>query len=120
MLLGNAQLEAVYGEAQDRYGRRLAGAILWHGRVACRVIDRVRTVVSPGGGTDSLHETIIWLPAGLIADDGTALALQADYTMDVREDGVLTRYVVNDWSDFGQRILGSPSDVKVYVERRPA
>lgn len=119
MLLGNAQLEAVHGEAQDRYGRRGAGSVIWHGRTACRVIDRARSMVL-SGTADTFHETIIWLPAGLIADDGTPLALQIDYTLDVREDGVLTSYVVTDWSDYGQRILGSPSDIKVYVERRPA
>jgi hypothetical protein len=121
MLLGNAHLEAIYGETQDRYGRVVSGAILWHGRVQCRVVDVTRTLVAPGGGrADTFHQTRIWIPAGMVADDGSKVALKIDDSMDVRQDGVVTRYVVTDWSDWGQRLLGSPSDIRVDVERRGA
>lgn len=118
MLLGNAQLEQVLGEEYDNYGNRTAGGRLWHGRTACRVVDRSRTNVAGGG--DTFHQTMIWLPAGLIADDGSPLYFQIGWTLEIRQDGVVTSYVVSDWSDFGQRLLGSPSDVRVNVERRPA
>jgi hypothetical protein len=119
VLLGNAQLEQVYSEVFDRYSTPSQGVLLWHGRVACRVVDRAISSVL-AGPQDTSHQTMIWLPAGLVADDGTMLYLQIDYQLHVRQDSVVTLYRVADWSDFGQRILGSPSDVRVIVERRPA
>lgn len=119
MLLGNAQLEQVYTTALDSYGSESQGGLVWHGRVACKVVDRVRTSMLVGP-EDSYHQTVIWLPAGLIADDGTPLALFVDYQLSVRQDGVVTAYRVTDWSDWGQRLLASPSDIRVFVERHAA
>jgi hypothetical protein len=120
MLSGNAQLQGVHAGGTDDYGVPVEGGAKWTGAEPCRVVDRTRTAPGPGGGLDRVHVTQVWLPARLVADGGGYLALAAGDYLDVQQDGVVTRYRVTDWSDWGQRTLGSPSSVRADVERLPA
>lgn len=118
----NAQLTRVTaGTSRDDWGvPSELGEAKWTGEAPCRVVDRVYTAVSTGGGLDTAHRTQVYLQARLVDLDGSYLSIQPGDWLDVVQDGVAYHYVVRDWSDWGQRLLGSPSAVRIEVDRRPA
>jgi hypothetical protein len=119
----NAQLTAVRGTVPlDDYGVPVegGGTVKFTGQVPCTVVDRVMRALVPGGGVDRAHVTQVWLPGRLIADAGGYLALEVGDVLEVDQDGAPWRYRVLEWADWGQRQLGSPSSIRVEVERTPA
>lgn len=116
-LFGNAVLTGVSSEVLDTYDVPTdAVTTKWTGRAVAHVVDRTRTVVDRGE-VNRFHETVVFVPSRMIDDAGNYLAFQPGDYLTVEEDGKLWRYRVEDYTDWGQRVLGSPSDVQLVVER---